>query len=41
MTHGYGMYLHLDGSKYEGNWEDNEQHGDGVEIWSDGAKYDG
>ena len=35
------MYCHLDGAKYEGNWEEDKQHGQGLETWPDGARYDG
>ncbi len=27
--------------RYEGDWEDDKQHGKGTEEWPDGAKYEG
>lgn len=35
------MYLHSDGSKFEGEWKEDMKHGQGVETWSDNSKYDG
>lgn len=29
------------GSKYEGQWLSDEQHGHGKESWADGASYEG
>lgn len=26
-AHGYGVYTHLDGAKYEGNWVEDKQCG--------------
>ena len=42
---GNGIYTYPDGSKYEGDWEDNKKHGKGIyyynnELWK-GDKYEG
>ena len=36
-AHGYGIYTHYNGSKYEGQWVNDKQHGFGIERWPDGA----
>ena len=40
-ANGYGVYKHVNGAKYEGNWKDDLQDGYGVESWGDGSKYEG
>ena len=40
-AHGYGIYSHLDGSRYQGYWKEDKQHGEGIETWPDGASYEG
>jgi len=30
MKHGKGLYIWADGRKYEGNFENNKQHGEGI-----------
>ena len=32
LTHGQGTYYHSDGSKYEGQWEHDRQHGHGLQM---------
>ena len=39
--HGHGTMIWADGSKYDGQWKDNDYHGQGIEIWADGSKYVG
>ena len=29
QAHGHGVYYHADGSKYDGQWEEDKQHGQG------------
>lgn len=46
--HGYGVYVWVDGRRYEGNWQNGRQHGEGkyilanntvkVGIWEDGKR---
>jgi hypothetical protein len=38
-ANGYGVYIHANGSKYEGDWRDDKQHGYGSEYWADGSQY--
>lgn len=38
---GYGVYNHSNGSKYEGAWLDDSQHGTGIECWIDKSIYKG
>ena len=38
---GYGVYCHVDGSKYEGDWKNDKQDGKGKETWQDGSVYEG
>jgi hypothetical protein len=33
--------VHVDGSRYEGDWFEDKQHGMGHEKWPDGAEYIG
>lgn len=33
--------MHLDGSRYEGFWKADKQHGLGREEWPDGALFEG
>ena len=35
------MYNWIDGRKYEGQWLNNNMHGQGVYEWKDGRKYEG
>ena len=32
-ANGYGVYIHVNGARYEGNWRDDLQDGNGVETW--------
>jgi hypothetical protein len=32
-ANGYGVYTHANGSRYEGEWVDDKQHGRGKETW--------
>ncbi len=41
QAHGYGIYVHVNGAKYEGYWKNDLQDGYGIEIWADGSKYEG
>ncbi len=41
MANGYGEYIHINGSKYKGEFKDDVQEGHGEEEWIDGAKYVG
>ena len=36
-----GKYYYVDGSKYEGEWDNNMRNGQGVQYCCDGSKYDG
>lgn len=39
---GYGVYVHSDQSKYEGQWKEDQRHGKGKEVWADdSAVYEG
>jgi hypothetical protein len=38
---GYGEYIHSNGTKYEGMWLEDLQHGQGLETWPDGSSYQG
>ncbi len=40
-ANGFGIYLHVNGAKYEGDWKDDLQHGFGIETWADGSRYEG
>ena len=40
-ANGFGLYIHLDGTKYEGSWKDDLQEGYGIETWPDNSKYEG
>ena len=40
-ANGYGVYIHVNGAKYEGQWKDDLQEGYGIETWSDGSRYEG
>lgn len=40
-ANGFGVYVHINGAKYEGYWKDDLQDGYGVETWADGSKYEG
>ena len=42
MANGYGIYLDTHGSKYQGEWVNDSQHGKGEESWNNGqTKYIG
>ena len=41
MKQGQGKYTFVDGSKYEGNFKDDEGHGKGTLTFVDGSKYEG
>ena len=38
-ANGYGVYVHMNGARYEGMWKDDLQHGKGEESWTDGSVY--
>ena len=38
IRHGQGTYIWKNGSKYTGNWLDNNQDGQGIYIYPDGSK---
>jgi len=40
-ANGYGLYIHKNGTRYEGEWLDDLQHGKGIETWPEGSKYVG
>jgi len=40
-ANGYGVYLHVNGAKYEGQWKNDLQDGYGIETWADGSRYEG
>jgi hypothetical protein len=40
-ANGYGVYLHVNGAKYDGYWKNDLQDGYGVETWADGSRYEG
>jgi len=40
-THGLGIYLSIDGFKYEGEWVDNSPHGYGKAYYNDGSTFTG
>lgn len=31
----------MNGAKYDGEWENDKQHGTGIENWPDNARYEG
>lgn len=41
LPHGKGKYKWLDGTIYEGDWEEGKMTGQGHVIWLSGAKYEG
>ena len=41
MAHGFGVYKHVTGGKYEGYWKDDSQDGHGVQTWPDGERHEG
>jgi hypothetical protein len=41
QRHGKGAFYYSNGSKYEGNWEENFKHGHGVFTFEDGTQYIG
>ena len=40
-ANGYGVYEHVNGARYEGDWKDDLQHGQGKEMWTDESVYEG
>lgn len=36
---GYGVYQHTNGALYQGQWKDDQQHGQGYEKWVDGSSF--
>ena len=36
-----GKYTWSDGKIYDGQWEENEMHGQGLLVWKDGRRYFG
>lgn len=40
-AHGLGIYLSIDGFKYEGEWVDNSPHGYGKAHYNDGSTFTG
>ena len=40
-ANGAGIALLSTGSRYEGDWQDNQKHGTGKFFWTDGARYEG
>jgi hypothetical protein len=40
-ANGYGVYVHANGSRYEGDWIEDKQEGVGSETWPDGSHYKG
>ena len=38
---GKGKYTTIDGDVFEGEYRDNQPHGDGTKLWITGAKYTG
>jgi hypothetical protein len=40
-ANGYGVYVHVNGARYEGYWTDDLQDGFGKESWADGSSYEG
>lgn len=42
MANGYGTYTKANGlEKYEGQWMNDQQHGQGKETFADGSIYEG
>jgi len=39
--HGYGKMIQPQKMVYEGEWQNNEMHGEGLYIWEDGRRYQG
>jgi hypothetical protein len=37
----FGTFTYTNGSKYVGEWKDNDKHGQGTSTWADGNKYVG
>lgn len=40
-ANGKGVYEHITGSNYDGEWKDDMQHGYGVELWVDSSRFEG
>ena len=41
MSNGYGVYIQYNGSRYEGEWLDDKQHGEGIERFPEEAMFKG
>jgi hypothetical protein len=41
VPHGYGKYIHEDGTEYVGEWDSNKRHGYGKTRYLDGRWYEG
>jgi hypothetical protein len=39
MADGIGIYINGDGTKYFGEWKNDQKNGLGVETWLDGSFY--
>jgi len=39
--HGYGVWRHTSGAKYEGQWDAGMKHGFGIYTWTDGTSFVG
>lgn len=39
--HGYAVWRHQDGSRYEGQWRHGRKHGLGIYTWPDGTRFCG
>jgi hypothetical protein len=40
-ANGMGIYKNMKGARYEGQWKDDQQHGQGTEEWPEGAQFEG
>mgnify|MGYP002628797184 CR=1 FL=1 len=40
-ANGKGVYEHISGANYDGEWKDDMQHGYGVELWNDSSRFEG
>ena len=39
--HGYGIYIYVDGVRYEGQFSNDKKEGFGIYYWIDGRIYEG